>query len=204
MAYGEVLPTGEGRYVTPAAPIRGWGPVAMLNLRCWGVLAAANTPVLYGLAVVTDGGIAGVSIILAPALLIAGALILIVGYPAGLITARLLASLNSERVHILAFASAGAALSIALVSPLQLGVAGLLVAALEGALGAGVARLWSGRDYRRRHATVPAPARAEVGTHAPSPLDGPDTPARNNFDITGSESNDPARTDADGQPRNEP
>ena len=91
----------------------------------------------------------GFLIVLVLALPIAGAVIWLVGYPAGVLTAHLLTRSESENVHVLTFAAVGAVLSTALLAIVSRDPVVLGVAALEGALGAGLARLWSGHAHRR-------------------------------------------------------
>lgn len=156
-----------------AAPIHGWGKVALLNLRCWVVLAALNVVPALVIALAPGGTVTGNLILLSMALLVAGVLILTVGYPAGVLTAHLLRRNTSERAHVLTFAAVGAALSTAILLVFLSDSIGygvelielifLGVAATEGALGAGLARLWSGRTHwRRRQMSETPPARFDA------------------------------------------
>lgn len=77
----------------------------------------------------------------------------LVGIPAGLVLVNLLQSSSREWVHVAAFAVVGAVLSVALCAMVNLLAANpwfALVAAAEGAIGAGVARWWTGRVHLRR------------------------------------------------------
>jgi hypothetical protein len=87
------------------------------------------------------------------AMLVAVVPVGVVGFPAGLLTARLLAGRPPEWVQVLVFALVGAVLSVALCAWWGLfGMVGWawIVAAAEGAVGAGGARWWTGRAHARR------------------------------------------------------
>jgi hypothetical protein len=79
--------------------------------------------------------------------------IALAGFPAGVLTAHLLARERREWVHVLAFALVGGVLSVMICSMWGMFVAGgwyVLVAAVEGVVGAGGARWWTGRAHARR------------------------------------------------------
>ena len=141
--------------------VRGPGPIARLCLRCFVVLIGFNVVALgiVGLMVAgsgSDAGAGGPTIALAYSpyvLLVALVPLWLVGFPAGLLTARLLAGVPRESLHVLVFAVVGAVLSVALCAMVNLLAANpwfALVAAAEGAIGAGVARWWTGRVHLRR------------------------------------------------------
>ncbi|GEK22562.1 hypothetical protein CXY01_30820 [Cellulomonas xylanilytica] len=135
------------------------GVIAALCVRCVAVLTVVNT-VLFVVAVVVSTTLdpqAGVSptavYILVVGLLVACVPILLVGFPAGVLTAHLLRGSSRERVHVLVFALVGAVLSVTIFATLDyLSVVPwfTLVAAAEGAVGAGGARWWTGRMHARR------------------------------------------------------
>jgi hypothetical protein len=130
--------------------------IAALCVRCVAVLAVVNLAVLVVLQLADASGVEGAGFglyLLALALLVAAVLTGVVGFPAGLLTARLLAGTTREWVHVVVFALVGAVLSVTLCA--FVGMLGAvdwyaLVAAAEGAVGAGGARWWSGRAHARR------------------------------------------------------
>ena len=138
--------------------VRGPGAIAALCLRCLVVLAVVN---VVGVGIVaaamgqdrTGSGLIVVLAYLPYALLVAIVPVGVVGFPAGLLTAHLLAGVSRERVHVLVFALVGAVLSVALCAWWGVGtIAGWswVVAAAEGAVGAGGARWWTGRAHARK------------------------------------------------------
>ena len=138
-------------------PVRGARRIAGLCLRCLAVLTVANLlVVLVGAAMGNDGALAAALVFYPYVLLVAAVLIAVIGFPAGLLVSHLMRAQPDERLHVLAFAIAGALLSVAICTTwAQLSGSpwfGLLVAAAEGALGAGGARWWSGRPRRARGA----------------------------------------------------
>jgi len=149
----------------PAAEIRSLGAIGMLNVRCLVVLAAANVTVgaaaLAGICVVSlasGGGLDAVESTLSAggfavevlvfALLVACIPIAVVGVPAGVLTSRALRRVSREWGHVLGFGLVGAALAVVLMQAGGMGTAPAW-AALEGLVGAGGARWWSGISYRR-------------------------------------------------------
>ena len=134
--------------------VLGPGAVAVLCLRCLAVLAAVNAVVLLAIQAVTSPSSVTASglYIAVVALLVAAVLVALVGFPAGLLTAHLLRNVTREWVHVVVFALVGAGLSVTLCAMGNLlAVVGwyALVAAAEGAVGAGVARWWTGRVHAR-------------------------------------------------------
>ena len=138
--------------------IRGPRAVAVLCARCLAVLVVVNLIGLSGAYAVLgpDGAsVSAVSAALAyfPAVgIVAAFLIAVVGFPAGLLTAQVLSGERREWVHVLVFALVGAVLSTALCaswSMLGTDAWSWIVAAGEGAVGAGGARWWSGRAHAR-------------------------------------------------------
>ena len=138
--------------------VRGPGTIAALCLRCLVVLAVVNVAGL-GIAAVamgkgqTGSGLMVALVYLPYALLVAIVPIGVVGFPAGLLTAHLLAGERREWVHVLVFALVGGVLSVALFA--WWGVLGLagwswVVAFAEGVVGAGGARWWTGRAHARK------------------------------------------------------
>ncbi|KQR07728.1 hypothetical protein [Cellulomonas sp. Leaf334] len=138
--------------------VRGPRAIAVLCARCLAVLVVVN---LLGLAVayavmgsdVAAGSVVAAALAYFPAVAtIAALLIAVVGFPAGLLAARLLSGQRREGVHVLVFASVGALLAMTLCGWWgMLGITGWawFVAAAEGAVGAGGARWWSGRAHAR-------------------------------------------------------
>ncbi|WP_148076671.1 hypothetical protein [Cellulomonas sp. PhB150] len=162
--------------------IRGWGPIGMLNLRCVVVLVVVNLMTALGAVYVvgirilaSDGVVAGVAMVVylaihvveLPVPIVAvGAVVAGVGIPAGVVAGRALRGEAHEWVHVLAFAAVGAVLAAAICSAvaaaihIDLGVAAAW-AALEGAVGAGGARWWSGAACRKNDLAT-APRRADA------------------------------------------
>lgn len=138
--------------------VRGPRAIVALCARCLAVLVVVN---LVGLGVATAvmGSEVPAASIVPAALayfplvaLITALLIAVVGFPAGLLTAKVLNGQRREWVHVLAFALVGAVLSTTLCGSWNmLGAHGLawLVAAAEGAVGAGGARWWTGRAHAK-------------------------------------------------------
>jgi uncharacterized transporter YbjL len=118
----------------------------MLNLRCLVVLAVVNAvPAVVG-AVLSQSTIT--ITVAAYAVLVAVVPVAVVGFPAGVLTAHLLRDERRELVHVAVFAVVGALLAALLLLPVA-GVSGWIVLGLvEGALGAGGARWWSGRAHK--------------------------------------------------------
>ena len=138
-----------------ASDVRGAGALAALCLRCLVVLVAVNPlALLVLLAVSGDTETATYILAYLPyVLLVAAFPVALVGFPAGLLTAHLLADVPKERVHVLVFALVGGILSVALCAwwgLFQIAGWSWLVAAAEGAVGAGGARWWTGRARARR------------------------------------------------------
>ena len=143
----------------PQAPaldpaVRGSAAIAALCLRCFVVLAVGNLGVAAATSLpeaLHEEGLYPLGLV-AVVVAVAAVPIALVGFPAGLLTSHLLRSVHREWVHVLAFALVGALLAgviVAWVSPDRLGpVAGW--ALLEGAVGAGGARWWTGWAHRRR------------------------------------------------------
>jgi hypothetical protein len=147
---GVVATGADGAGASGAGGVQGRsltvGQVAALNLRCLAVLAAGNLVLaLVALAVGGDpGDEAGAALyILSLALLIAAGVVAVVGFPAGLLVARLLRG-RPDRAHLVGFAAAGAVLAPALVALVGWRSAGILAAfAVEGLVGAGAAAAWT-------------------------------------------------------------
>jgi len=123
--------------------------VVALNGWCWLVLVVVNLPLVSFL-----GGF-----YVAFAAICAGP-VLVVGIPAGLLLARLMRGVPSERVHVAAFALVGAVLAGPVLLLMLARVSSgpivwdelwcvLAIATVEGAIGAGGARWWTGRRARR-------------------------------------------------------
>ena len=138
--------------------VRGPGTIAALCLRCLVVLAGVNV-VGLGIAAAalgqerTGSGLMVALAYLPYALLVAIVPVGLVGVPAGLLTTRLLAGVSRELVHVLVFALVGAVLSVALCASWGVGAIvgwSWVVAAAEGAVGAGGARWWTGRAHARK------------------------------------------------------
>lgn len=138
--------------------VRGPRAIAMLCVRCLAVLVVVNLVALvvaYAVlgSEVAGGSIVPVALVYFPAVaIIAALLIAVVGFPAGLLTAWALSVQGRERVHVLVFALVGAGLSTALCASWSMvGITGWawVVAAAEGAVGAGGARWWQGRAHAR-------------------------------------------------------
>ncbi|WP_456846654.1 hypothetical protein [Cellulomonas sp. P5_C6] len=145
--------------------VHGPGAIFALCVRCFAVLVAVNVTVVVGFQLITDPTTltgSGVGF-LAYVAMVAAVPIGVVGFPAGLLIARLLRRTRSELVHVAVFALVGAVLSVAicvavgLVDPAD---PQALLAAAEGAVGAGGARWWSGWATARR-ARRPATPTAE-------------------------------------------
>lgn len=144
--------------------VRGPRAIAELCLRCMGVLVVVNVVAVVVLAVVTRlqdpaAGIPSIGIyILVVGLLVACVPVALVGFPIGLLTAQLLQGTTREWVHVTVFALVGAVLSVTLMGMFAFMQATpwfALVALAEGALGAGVARWWSGRVEARQGSWTP-------------------------------------------------
>jgi len=141
-----------------APDVRGPGVIAALCLRCLVVLAGVNVVGLGVGAVAvgqerTGSGLMVALVYLPFALLVAIVPVGVAGFPAGVLTAHLLAGVRREWVHVLVFALVGAVLSVALCAwwgLFQIAGWSWLVAAAEGAVGAGGARWWTGRARARR------------------------------------------------------
>ncbi|GEL99368.1 hypothetical protein [Cellulomonas terrae] len=138
--------------------VRGPGAIAALCLRCLGVLVVVNLVGLViayavqGPAAASEAGLTAALAYFPFVGLIAAVLIAVVGFPAGLLTARALAGTRREWVHVLVFALVGAGLSMTLCASwnlLALSGWAWFVAAAEGAVGAGGARWWTGRTHAR-------------------------------------------------------
>ncbi|AEE46917.1 hypothetical protein [Cellulomonas fimi] len=143
-----------------AGEVRGAGVVAALCARCLVVLLAVNV-VLAPAAVVLLGepgedGVPFAVLVAALAVAVAVVPVAVVGWPAGLLLAHLLRGRSREGEHVAAFALVGAVLAPAVlvlgssVPPGPWGTGTCVLAAAEGAVGAGVARWWTGRARRRR------------------------------------------------------
>jgi hypothetical protein len=137
--------------------VRGAKAIAGLCLRCLAVLSVVNALVLVAFLLTHDGrpgieSLPGGLYFLVVTLVVAGVLIGLVGFPAGVLTARVLERTTRESVHVAAFATVGALLSVTLCAwfgLLRVVEWYALVAAAEGAVGAGVARWWTGRTSAR-------------------------------------------------------
>jgi hypothetical protein len=172
-----------------AQDVRGPGAIALLCLRCLAVLAVANVTVGAAVAVVLQlvedpsnlfgAGWGQGLYLLVVALAVAIVPIALVGFPAGVLTAHLLRGVSRESVHVAVFALVGAVLSVVLMAifvhldPIGLGG---LVAAVEGAVGAGGARWWTGLAQARRRPVPSGPASDEQVQDAL--LDAPDVAAQ--------------------------
>ena len=139
--------------------VQGAGPIAALNLRCLAVLAVVNVtvvavaPLLSRSPYVWGDQTPVVVYMLVVALVVACVPVWLVGYPVGILTAHLLRNEPRERVHVAVFALVGAVLSVACFGSLgSIGTFGWVLPAVaaEGAVGAGVARWWSGLVRARR------------------------------------------------------
>jgi len=151
--------------------VRGPAAIAALCVRCLVVLVAVNVPVIFAVQLVRDpsalagqGWSQGIAF-LCYVLLVATIPVALIGFPAGVVIAHLLRRSRREAVHVGAFAVVGATLSVAIC--VVLGVVELvgphsLLAALEGAVGAGGARWWSGWTLRRRATRPSAPTDEDV------------------------------------------
>jgi hypothetical protein len=140
-----------------APGVRGGGAITALCLRCLAVLAVVNATALVVALLVSGNGasddVPSGFYLLFVALVVACVPVGVVGIPAGLLLANLLQSSSREWVHVAAFAVVGAVLSVTLCAMVNLLAASpwfVLVAAAEGAIGAGVARWWTGRVHLRR------------------------------------------------------
>ena len=134
-------------------PVRGpatVGAVFALNGRCLLILTVVNLLLVWFM-----GGAYLLFVV------ICAVAVLLVGCPVGLVLARLLRGVSAEWVHVTTFAVAGAVLAgPVLATMLRLAsdrpiawaeISGVLaVATVEGALGAGGSRWWSGRPRRVR------------------------------------------------------
>jgi hypothetical protein len=139
--------------------VRGGRAIATLCLRCLAVLTVVNVTAFVVLGVVShlNDPVAGVPssgvYILVVGLLVACVPLALVGFPMGVLTAHLLQGSTREWVHVTVFALVGAVLSVILFAMLNFFSVVpwyALVAAAEGAIGAGGARWWSGRAHARR------------------------------------------------------
>ena len=141
-----------------APDVRGPGAIAALCLRCLVVLAGTN---LVGLGIAalalgqerTGSGLLVGLAYFPYVILVAAVPVAVVGFPAGLLTARLLVGQRGERVHVLVFALVGGVLSVVLCAWWGMFTTGswyVLVAAAEGVVGAGGARWWTGRAHARK------------------------------------------------------
>jgi hypothetical protein len=138
--------------------VRGPGAIAALCLRCVVVLAGVNAVVWVILATVLAQRVTGSTLLMPLAylpymLLVAAVPVGVVGFPAGLVTARLLARERRERVHVAVFALVGGVLSVALCAWWGILVVTWwpwVIAFAEGVVGAGGARWWTGRAHARR------------------------------------------------------
>jgi hypothetical protein len=128
----------------------------MLCLRCVVVLAVVNAAVALVVGTATGALAWGVVVALLAAL-VACIPVALVGYPAGLLTAGLLRRTEHEWVHVVVFAAVGAVLAPLIMTAWHSGVEIGAAAAVEGAIGAGGARWWSGRAHLR---VATRPARA--------------------------------------------
>jgi hypothetical protein len=128
------------------------GQVGLLNLRCLAVLAFGNGVLaLIAWAFSHEAGdeSGAVLYILSLALLIAAGVVAVVGFPAGLLVARLMRG-RGDGAHLVAYAVAGALLAPALVALVGWTSPGVLVAfALEGLAGAGGGAAWTLHRLRR-------------------------------------------------------
>ena len=136
--------------------VRGAGRIAGLCMRCLAVLTLMNLPVVLAGWLVDDESFLGFTFSIYPFVVATAVVpVLLIGFPAGLLVSHLLRAELDERRHVVAFAITGAILSVTICV-----VAGMvhgstawvvvLVAAAEGAIGAGGARWWSGRPRRVR------------------------------------------------------
>ncbi|NUU16495.1 hypothetical protein HP550_04450 [Cellulomonas humilata] len=139
--------------------VRGPKAIAALCLRCLAVLSLVNgAAVTVFLLTDADSPWARQApqtlYYLVVALVVAAVLIGLVGFPAGVLIARLLEKSRREWVHVAAFALGGAVLSVTLFAMFGILQSGegwyTLIAAAEGALGAGVARWRTGRVHARQ------------------------------------------------------
>ncbi|WP_315097807.1 hypothetical protein [uncultured Cellulomonas sp.] len=135
--------------------VRGAGPIAALCLRCLVVLAAVNGALLLALQGIRSPSVVSPSSLYISflALLVTAVVIGLAGFPFGVLIGHLLRNQPRERVHVIVFAVVGAVLSVTICAMWNLLSAVpwyALVAAAEGAVGAGVARWWTGRVHARR------------------------------------------------------
>jgi hypothetical protein len=144
---------------TTVPPVRGVLPIAMLNLRCAAVLLVVNLVPALGLAVV--GGSVFPVTVAVYAVAVAVVPIALFGFPVGLLTAHLLRDEPLERVHVAVFAAVGAVLAVVLLAIWSGPSVWLALGFVEGALGAGGARWWSGRAHRRTALARPRPPAPE-------------------------------------------
>jgi hypothetical protein len=140
-----------------APDVRGAGAITALCARCLAVLAVVNTvAVVVGLLVSGTDASNNATVLfyfLAVALFVACVPIGLVGIPVGMLIADLLRRSSREWVHVSVFALVGAVLSVTLCAMVGLLDADpwfALIAAAEGAIGAGVARWWTGKVRARR------------------------------------------------------
>lgn len=138
--------------------VRGPSAIAVLCLRCLGVLVVVNLVALVVAYAVMGSDTAGGSVVpvavayFPVVALVAALLIAVVGFPAGLLTARVLSGQRREWVHVLVFALVGAVLSATLCASwtmLETNGWAWFVTAAEGAIGAGGGRWWTGRAHAR-------------------------------------------------------
>lgn len=147
--------------------VRGPAAIFLLCVRCFVVLVAVNATVVVGVQLITDPTTlsgSGVGFLVYVAL-VAAVPIGVVGFPAGVLTAHLLRRSRSELVHVAVFALVGAVLSVAICLAVGLvDPAGpqALLAAAEGAVGAGGARWWSGWATARRERRPATPTAEQV------------------------------------------
>ncbi|MDM7830905.1 hypothetical protein [Cellulomonas edaphi] len=140
-------------------PVRGVAAIAMLNLRCVAVLLMVN--VLVGaVGAFLGSGTTGIQVAVL-FVLIACIPVALVGFPAGLLTAHLLRHVRREWVHVAVFAAVGAALAALMIGVWGHSVALAVIGAVEGTLGAGGARWWSGNAHARAALARPRLPRPE-------------------------------------------
>ncbi|WP_028047509.1 hypothetical protein [Cellulomonas sp. URHE0023] len=141
------------------SPVRGPARIAALCVRCLVVLTLVNLVVAVVGSTFAGDSFVGFTVGIYPYIVaVAIVPIAVVGFPAGLLVSHLLRNEPDEGRHIAAFAVTGAVLSVLICAAVQLvqGPAAwvvVLVAAAEGAIGAGGARWWSGRTRWRRAGT---------------------------------------------------
>jgi MFS family permease len=141
-----------------APDVRGPGAIAALCLRCVAVLTLVNAiaPLIALLVWGREASGSGLMLYLVYSpyvLLVALFPIGLAGFPAGVLTAHLLARERREWVHVLVFALVGGVLSVTICAFWgSYATSGwwVLVAFAEGVVGAGGARWWTGRARARR------------------------------------------------------